>query len=433
MSIMLPMAPGEVGDKDDRYTLGKQRVRVLSSYVEGYLKEKAQIPTGFSRENMQRTSENRQRILEILGGNEEDWDNWKWHMQKRHITLAQLEQILNLSDAERAIFNQAREDSLVAMSPYFLSLADRDNPHCPIRLQIMPHADEYNDNGYLDPSGEATSSPVPGWVQRYPDRGIIYVNDIGACAVACRFCQRRHNMSPKELEFHSAISIRSAIEYVRKNPAIRDILLTGGDALALGNTKLEWILRELRQIEHVEIIRLATRLPITLPQRVTDDLCEMIGKYSLSGGHGAIWVVTHINHPLEITPEVARASLKLMAHGLPILNQSVLLAGINDSPEVMMCLNQQMVRIGIKPYYLFHCKSVDGAMHFRTSLQKGMEIMQYMNGRTSGLAIPSFVISAHDGKGKVRLVTPEQLHETETPGVWRVRTWEGDEVLYDER
>lgn len=354
-------------------------------------------------------------------------------MHHRHITLAQLERILNLSQTERSFFEQAQRESLVAISPYFLSLVHPDDPHCPVRMQIMPHPDENKDPGDLDPSGEAGSSPTPGWVQRYPDRGIIYVNDIGACAVACRFCQRRHNMSPKDLENHSPINIHGALDYVRHNPNVRDVLLTGGDALALSNSKLEWILRELRAIPHVEIIRLATRLPITLPQRVDDELCTMLGKYGLAGGYGAIWVVTHINHPLEITPEVAAASLKLMGHGMPVINQSVLLAGINDTPEIIMCLNQQMVRVGIKPYYLFHCKSVDGAMHFRTSLQKGMEIMQYMNGRTSGLAIPSFVISAHDGKGKIRLVVPEQLQPTETEGVWRVRTWEGEEVLYDER
>jgi glutamate 2,3-aminomutase len=409
-----------------------ERTRTLQRYADQYLAKKERILTGFTAAG--RIGRARERILHILGGTDEDWSNWKWQMHHRHMKLETLDKILCLTDVERETFQRAKEDSLVAISPYFLSLIDAEDPQCPIRLQVMPHPEEYEDQGGdLDPSGEAYSSPVPGWVQRYPDRGIVLVNDIGACAVACRFCQRRHNLSPKEPEHHSSVDITSAIEYIRANPAIRDVLLTGGDALALSNSRLEWILRELRTIPHVEIIRLASRLPITLPQRITPELCEMLGKYGLPGGYGAIWVVTHCNHPMEITPEVAKACLALMGQGMPIINQSVLLAGINDEPETMMCLNQELVRVGIKPYYLFHGKSVDGAMHFRTSLKTGMDIMQYMVGRTSGIALPSFVISVHDGKGKVRLTTPEQLHETETPGVWRVTTWEGEEALYDER
>jgi glutamate 2,3-aminomutase len=409
-----------------------ERLERFQQYADEYQTKKQRIPTGFTA--FARIQRARERILHVLGGTEENWNDWKWQMHNRHITLEKLEKILVLTDIEREAFQEAKIESLVSISPYFLSLVDAEDPNCPIRKQILPHPDEKKDmGGDLDPSGEAYSSPVPGWVQRYPDRGIILVNDIGVCAVACRFCQRRHNLSPKEPEHHSSINIESALSYIRSNPAIRDVLLTGGDALALSGGKLEWILRELRAIPHVEIIRLASRLPITLPQRITPELCEMLGKYGLPGGYGALWVVTHCNHPIEITPEVAKACLMLMGQGMPIINQSVLLAGINDQPEIMMCLNQELLRVGIKPYYLFHGKSVDGAMHFRTSLKTGMDIMQYMSGRTSGVALPSFVISMHDGKGKVRLVAPEQLHETDTPGIWRVTTWEGEEELYDER
>jgi glutamate 2,3-aminomutase len=408
------------------------RIEQLHQYAEQYQIKKAKILTGFTAAT--RIQHARERILHVLGGTEEDWQSWKWQMHHRHMKLETLEKILCLTEEERQTFQQAKMDSLISISPYFLSLVDPEDPHCPIRLQVLPHPDEYKDlGGDLDPSGEAYSSPEPGWVQRYPDRGIILVNDIGACAVACRFCQRRHNLSPKEPEHHSTVDIESALAYIRAHPTIRDVLLTGGDALALSNNKLEWILRELRSIPHVEIIRLASRLPITMPQRITPDLCEMLGKYGLPGGYGAIWVVTHCNHPIEITPDVSKACLQLMGQGMPIINQSVLLAGINDQPEIMMSLNQELIRIGVKPYYLFHGKSVDGAMHFRTSLKTGMDILQYMSGRTSGIALPSFVISVHDGKGKIRLVTSEQLHETETPGIWRVTTWEGEEAFYDER
>ncbi len=416
----------------DHSRVAHERTQQLQGYAEEYLSRKVKIPTGFTASA--RIQRSRERILHILGGMEDDWSNWKWQMHHRHFKLETLEKILALTDTEREAFQRAKMDSLVAISPYFLSLIDPEDPNCPIRLQVLPHLNEYKDlGGDIDPSGESYSSPVPGWVQRYPDRGIILVNDIGACAVACRFCQRRHNLSPKEPEHHNSVDIESALAYIRATPSIRDVLLTGGDALALSNTRLEWILRELRAIPHVEIIRLASRLPITLPQRITPELCAILGKYGLPNGHGAIWIVTHCNHPIEVTPEVAKACLQLMGQGMPIINQSVLLAGINDQPEVMMCLNQELLRVGIKPYYLFHGKSVDGAIHFRTSLKTGLDIMQYMSGRTSGVALPSFVISVHDGKGKVRLVTPEQLHETEAPGVWRVTSWEGEEVLYDER
>ncbi|MBV9257843.1 MAG: hypothetical protein JO215_07475, partial [Ktedonobacteraceae bacterium] len=232
---------------------------------------------------------------------------------------------------------------------------------------------------------------------------------------------------------HNPINIKQGIDYIRATPSIRDVLLTGGDAFTLSDSRLEKILQELRTIPHVEIIRLSTRLPVTLPQRITPELCEMLSRYGLMGGYGALWVVTHYNHPIEVTPESAKACLMLMSHGMPILNQSVLLAGINDHPHILMRLNQELVRIGVKPYYLFHCKSVDGAIHFRTPLKTGLDIVQYMNGRTSGIALPYYVISLPDGKGKVRLVTPRQIQETETPGVWSVTSWEGDTDLYDER
>jgi len=214
---------------------------------------------------------------------------------------------------------------------------------------------------------------------------------------------------------------------------VQIVLLTGGDAFTLSDGRLEKVLQALRAIPHVETIRLSTRLPVTLPQRVTPELCEMLSRYGLMGGQGALWVVTHFNHPIEVTPEAAKACLMLISHGMPILNQSVLLAGVNDDRHIIMRLNQELVRIGVKPYYLFHCKSVDGAIHFRTPLKTGLDIIEYLNGRTSGMALPYYVISLPDGKGKVRLVTSAQVHETDTPGVWRVTSWEGDDDLYDER
>jgi glutamate 2,3-aminomutase len=412
--------------------IAQRRAGELQDYMGEYHKARAEISTGFTAQNRIQTA--RERILSVLGGTERDWSNWKWHMHHRHLSIDTIAQILSLTGVEYETYQRAKVDSLVSISPYYLSLTDPQDPYCPIRLQALPQPEEYTSPpGMLDPSGELYSSPVPGWVQRYPDRGILLVNDIGACPVACRFCQRRHNLSPKEQETHNPIDIQGAIEYIRETPTIRDVLLTGGDAFTLSDSRLEMILCALRAIPHVEIIRLSTRLPVTLPQRVTPELCEMLSRYGLMGGHGALWVVTHFNHPIEVTPESAKACLMLMSHGMPILNQSVLLKGINDDKHIMMRLNQELVRVGVKPYYLLHCKSIDGATHFRTSLQSGMEIIQYLSGRTSGLALPYYVVSLPQGKGKVRLSTPEQLHETDTPGVWHVTSWEGDEGIYDER
>lgn len=431
MAIIHPDST-ETADTADPTAIAQRRAGELQGYTSEYQEVREQILTGFTAKN--RIQAARERILSILGGTEKDWSNWKWHMHHRHLPIETVVKIFSFTGEEYETYQRAKVDSLVSTSPYYLSLLDPQDPSCPIRQQALPQAEEYtSEPGMLDPSGELYSSPVPGWVQRYPDRGILLVNDIGTCPVACRFCQRRHNLSPRELETHNPIDIRGAIEYIRATPTIRDVLLTGGDALTLSDSRLEKILSDLRTIPHVEIIRLSTRLPVTLPQRVTPELCEMLSRYGLMGGHGALWVVTHFNHPIEVTPESAKACLMLMSHGMPILNQSVLLKGINNNKHIMMRLNQELVRIGVKPYYLLHCKSIDGATHFRTPLQSGMEIIQHLSGRTSGLALPYYVVSLPQGKGKVRLSTPEQIQETGTPGVWRVTSWEGEEGLYDER
>jgi KamA family protein len=321
---------------------------------------------------------------------------------------------------------------LVSISPYYVSLMEPGNPACPIRRQALPSQAEYDAGaGSLDPSGEWLSSPAAGWIQRYPNRGILLVNDIGACPVACRFCQRRHNLSPAEPEHHSPMDIRGALEYIRATPSISEVLLTGGDAFALSDDRLSSILASLRTVPTVEVIRLGTRLPVTLPQRVTPELCHMLAGHGLAGGHSAIWIVTHFNHPLEITPEAADACRALLCGGMPVVNQSVLLAGVNDDPFVMMRLNQELVRIGVKPYYLFDCKSVDGATHFRTGVERGLEIMEYLNGRASGLATPLYVLSLADGKGKVRIGPSHRPRRLES-GAWSVVSWEGEGATYQE-
>jgi glutamate 2,3-aminomutase len=407
-----------------------ERASSLVGQIAGYLERRHEIKTGFDA--AERIAAVRRLRLDRLGATDDNWNDWKWQMKQRHVAPRLLGEILRLTAEDQRAIDRAHEDSVVSISPYYMSLMDLDDPACPIRRQAVPDAAEYDGApGSLDPSGEVQSSPVRGWVQRYPNRGILLVNDIGACAVACRFCQRRHNLSPAEPEHSNDVDIAGAIDYIRRTPTISDVLLTGGDALVLSDGKLESILQRLRSIPHVEIIRLGTRLPVTLPQRVTPELCALVARYGLMGGHGAIWVVTHFNHPMEITPEAAQACRMLLCHGMPVVNQSVLMAGINDDPMVMARLNQELVRIGVKPYYLFDCKSVDGATHFRTGLDRGLEVMEYLNGRISGLAVPSYVVSLPDGRGKVRLGLSPRPERSAADG-WRVVSWEGDEVLYED-
>jgi KamA family protein len=378
-----------------------------------------------------RIAQTRARILTLLSASSDDWDDWMWQMRHRHLPVEVVREALSLDAKSAEQYERAKGDSLVSISPYYLSLMAPGDPSCPIRRQALPTDDEYSGQGSLDPSAELGSSPVPGWVQRYPDRGILLVNDIGVCPVACRFCQRRHNLNPMFPETHEPIDLEAALEYIGANPAIRDVLLTGGDALALSDRRLESLLRRLRDIPHVEIIRLGSRLPVTLPQRVTLELCEMLARYGLAGGHGAIWVVTHFNHPIEVTSEAARACLRLLQHGMPIVNQSVLLAGINDDAAVVLRLNEELIRIGVKPYYLFHCKSVDGAVHFRTPVITGIDVIEFMSGRTSGLALPHFVVSLANGNGKVRIQSREQLRRL-ADGAWGMRSWMGSDESYQE-
>jgi lysine 2,3-aminomutase len=394
----------------------------------GHVDRRHEIRTGFDASD--RIAGVARLLRERLGATADDWQDWKWQMRQRHAAPRLLAEIAGVSPAEQAAIGRAFEDGVVAITPYYLSLLDPGDPRCPIRLQAVPDPAEYaGPPGSLDPSGEMASSPARGWVQRYPNRGILLVNDIGACAVACRFCQRRHNLSPAEREHSNEVDVDGAIEYIRRTPTISDVLLTGGDALVLSDRRLGSILERLRGIPHVEIIRLGTRLPVTLPQRVTPELCDMLGRHGLLGGHGAIWVVTHFNHPIEITPDAARAVRMLLCQGMPVVNQTVLMAGVNDDPLVMARLNQELVRIGVKPYYLFDCKSVDGATHFRAGVDAGLEVMRYLNGRVSGLGVPAYVVSLPGGRGKVRIGTsPERAAE----GGWRLVSWEGEEALYDD-
>jgi lysine 2,3-aminomutase len=307
-----------------------------------------------------------------------------------------------------------------ALSPYYLSLIDKNDPNDPIRLQSVPSVQELKDDlGEDDPMGEAFTSPAPCITRRYPDRLIINVTNI--CAMYCRHCQRRRNIG--EIDVHETRSrLQAALEYVRNNPEIRDVLVTGGDALLLSDQTLDWLLNELHQIPHVEIKRIGTRVPVTLPMRITDELCRILEKYP------PIYINTQFNHPKEVTEEAKKAADKLIKAGVVLGNQAVLLKGINDQPDIMKRLNQELLKIRVRPYYIFHAKNVKGTSHFIPKIQDGLEIMEKLRGYTSGLAIPTYIINAPGGGGKTPILPQYLVSLNDHEAI--LRTWEGNIIHY---
>ncbi|MEN6348848.1 MAG: glutamate 2,3-aminomutase [Syntrophomonas sp.] len=354
------------------------------------------------------------KILEVLGGTEKDWDDWKWQLKNRIKDSQVLAQILELSDLDIKHIDKVGKVYRWAISPYYLSLINEDYQDNPIFRQAVPDVRELAPGGSLDPMNEALTSPVSCVTRRYPDRMIINVTN--QCAMYCRHCQRRRNIG--EIDRHSCLDdIAQAIDYVADNKEIRDVLITGGDALLLNEYLLDSILSRLDQIEHVEIKRIGTRVPVTMPQRITPELCEVIRKYP------PIYINTQFNHPLEITPEAKLACDRLIEAGAVLGNQSVLLRGVNDQPFVMRKLCQELLKIRVRPYYIFHAKNVQGTRHFQTSITEGMDIMRSLRGYTSGLAVPTYIINAPGGLGKIPLMPNHLLQSRKNKMM--LRTWEG--------
>jgi lysine 2,3-aminomutase len=322
------------------------------------------------------------------------WNDWRWHFRHRITTVEQLASYIPLTAEEQAKLKLVTIKYPLAITPYYLSLIDPDDPADPIRLQAVPAFEEIAlaGIGSEDPLEERRDSVVPGLVHRYPDRALMVLTDI--CPMLCRHCTRKREWrhggwvrTPGEIE--------AMLDYIRNHRAVRDVVISGGDPLTLSTHHLEGVISRLRQIEHVEIIRIGSRFPVVLPQRIDDELCAMLSKY------GPIWLNTHFNHYREITQEAAAACDRLVRSGVPVNNQSVLLRGINDSVETQTRLCQGLLRIKVRPYYLFQCDEVEGTEHLRTPLATGLEIIEGMRGHTSGLAVPTFVIDLPQGGGKV--------------------------------
>jgi len=325
---------------------------------------------------------------------DEQWNDWKWHLQNRIASVEDLKKVLPISGEEEKGISECLGKLRMAITPYYLSLIDLNNPHDPIRAQCVPDIAELNwkSEDLEDPLHEDSDSPVPGLTHRYPDRVLLLITD--QCAMYCRHCTRRRFAGTQDAALPMS-QIENAIDYIARTPVIRDVLLSGGDAMLLDDNKLEHIIKRLRAIPHVEVIRMGSRLPVVLPQRVTDDLCNMLKKYH------PIWINTHFNHPQEITAEATAACAKLADAGIPLGNQSVLLAGVNDCVHVMKELVQKLVKIRVRPYYIYQCDLSLGLNHFRTPVAKGIEIIEGLRGHTSGYAVPTFVVDAPGGGGKI--------------------------------
>ena len=394
------------------------RARELKERIGDYLEACVRIPTGeICRERIQAQKE---RILGFLGGREEDWQSWQWQVANRITDPLALKEIINLSPQELEEIRTTGAQFRWAISPYYASLMDPDDPDCPVRRQGVPQLAEVMDGkGTMDPMAEAFTSPEVGITRRYPDRLIIYVTN--QCAMYCRHCQRRRNIG--EVDHHTTKGhLLKSLAYIRENPEIRDVLLTGGDAFLLPDKTLDWLLTELDAIPTVEIKRLGTRTPVTMPQRVTPELCKILKR------HHPVYVNTQFNHPLEVTADAKEACARLAQAGVPLGNQAVLLKGINDDPHTMKKLNQELLKILVRPYYIFHAKEVKGTAHFATSVEAGLEIMEKLRGYTSGLAVPSYIINAPLGGGKTPVLPDYLLRLTPEQAV--LRTWENRVFFY---
>ncbi|MDQ7093108.1 glutamate 2,3-aminomutase [Desulfosporosinus sp. PR] len=405
---------------DTSRQLSLRRAAELRQKITPYLEKCKTISTGLSNADI--FHKRQENILNFFNATPQDWEDWHWQMKHRITNADALKTLFpQLSPQQCTDIEHIGKTFRWAISPYYLSLMEVTDPLDPICLQGLPTLAELDDDfGEEDPMGEALTNPAPCITRRYPDRLIINVTNM--CAMYCRHCQRRRNIG--ETDSHAKIAdLKAALEYVRANPEIRDVLVTGGDALLLSDQTLDWLLSELHSIPHVEIKRIGTRVPVTLPMRITDELCSILAKYP------PIYINTQFNHPKEVTETAQKAADKLIAAGVVLGNQAVLLKGVNHQPEVMKKLNQELLKIRVRPYYIFHAKNVKGTRHFVPRIQDGLAVMQYLRGYTSGLAVPTYIINAPKGGGKTPILPQYLVSLDENQAV--LKTWEGKLVPYE--
>ena len=353
----------------------------------------------------------------------EEWDDWKWQVENRIDTVEKLNKIVNLTEKEKEDIAKVLEKFRMGITPYYAAHMGKDDPRDPIRMQAIPTFAETHrsEADMLDPLSEDEDSPAPGLTHRYPDRVLFLITD--QCSMYCRHCTRRRFAGQSDDEVGME-NIDKCIEYIRNTPQVRDVLLSGGDCLLVSDKKLEYIISKLREIPHVEIVRLGSRTPVVLPQRITDDLVNMLKKYH------PIWLNTHFNHPNEFTPESMEALRKLADAGIPLGNQSGLLRGVNDCPHIMRELVHKLVMNRVRPYYIYQCDLSLGIEHFRTPVAKGIEIIESLRGHTSGYCVPTFVVDAPGGGGKTPVGPDYVLSRSSNKLI--LRNYEGVITTYTE-
>jgi lysine 2,3-aminomutase len=331
-----------------------------------------------------------------------EWNDWRWQQHNRIRDLQALGRILKLTNDEKEAILTNKGQPPLAVTPYYTSLLEENNPTHPLRRTVVPGTAEqiFSDGESEDPLGENDYSPVPGLVHRYPDRVLFLVTDL--CFTYCRYCMRSRLVGGRNGTRFTRSRWESALSYIESNRSVRDILLSGGDPLTLPEEALEWLLNRLRRIRHVELIRIGTKAPVVVPQRITPSLARMLKKFH------PLWMSIHFVHPEELTPEVNQACERLADAGIPLGSQTVLLSGINDDLKTVKSLFHGLLKIRVKPYYLFQCDPIIGSAHFRTPLRKGLEIIQGLQGHTSGYAVPMFAIEAPGGGGKIPML-PEYV------------------------
>ncbi|WP_081413388.1 lysine 2,3-aminomutase [Aneurinibacillus terranovensis] len=354
---------------------------------------------------------------------DEQWNDWHWQLTHTIRTVEDLKKVVHLTPEEEEGVRISTQTIPLNITPYYANLMNPDDPRCPIRMQSVPISQEMMKTKYdlEDPLHEDEDSPVPGLTHRYPDRVLFLVTN--QCSMYCRYCTRRRFSGQIGMGVPKN-QLDAAIAYIRATPEVRDVLISGGDGLLINDTVLEYVLKNLRAIPHVEIIRIGTRAPVVFPQRITENLCNILKKYH------PIWLNTHFNTPLEITPEAKKACEMLGNAGVPVGNQSVILAGINDSTIIMKKLMHELVKIRVRPYYIYQCDLSEGIGHFRAPVSKGLEIIEGLRGHTSGYAVPTFVVDAPGGGGKIALQPNYMI--SQSPEKVVLRNFEGVITSYPE-
>ncbi|GAA0905273.1 arginine 2,3-aminomutase [Streptomyces thermoalcalitolerans] len=354
---------------------------------------------------------------------DEQWNDWRWHMRKRINTAEKARQWINLTADEEKAMAETAGKYRWSITPYYASLMDPDDPLCPVRQQAVPALSELMEHtgADIDPVGDMFYRKTNRVVHKYPDRAILLVTE--TCPVYCRHCTRKFHTTEVDgtyFEKNEGEDLDDDLRYIAEHPEIRDVLLTGGDPLSYRDDRLEEIISGLRAIPSVEIIRIGSRFPVLLPQRITDELCAMLARYH------PVWLNTHFNHPKEITPEAERAIDRLLGHGIPVGNQTVLLRGVNDDVATMRFLMTELLRIRVRPYYLYHCDNVTGVSHFMTSVEKGWEIMEGLQGHITGFGVPQYVLTTR--LGKIPMAQP--CHRLTSEGLV-LRNYKGQEMVVD--